>query len=81
MKGHVPSINDYHQLTISFFGKDPPWYDFEKIKMSGRKEGGRREAGRRGKEERKEKRKGSGEELKKVPQDNCRIKCSSFKYN
>ena len=54
MKGHVPSINDYHQLTISFFGKDPPWYDFEKIKMSGRKEGGRREAGRRGKEERKE---------------------------
>jgi len=36
--------------------------------------------GRRG-EERKERRKGSGEELKRLPQDNCRIKCSPFEYD
>ena len=30
MRGHVRSATDYHQLAISFFGKDLGWYDFEK---------------------------------------------------
>ena len=39
---------------------------------------GRREGG--GEEERKERTKESEEELKRLPQDNCRIKCS-LEYN
>jgi len=32
----------------------------------------------RGEKEGKERRKGSGEELKRLPQDNCHIKCFPF---